>query len=211
MHDNPEGKDKTGPAPSRAGVQSPVGERTIVLVGLMGAGKTTVGRRLAARLGLPFVDADHEIEKAAGLSIPDIFEIHGEQEFREGEKRVIARLLEGPPQVLATGGGAFMDDTTRSNIHAKGVSVWLRADIDLLLNRVSRRNNRPLLQVDDPRAVLAKLAAEREPTYSQADIIVDSADVPHEAVVDEIVKKLSDYAAGAGNTQDADIRSAQNR
>jgi shikimate kinase len=167
-------------------------DRPIVLVGLMGAGKTSVGRRLARRLGLEFVDADTEIERAAGLTIPDIFEAYGESAFRDCEKRVIARLLDGPPRVIATGGGAFVDDDNRALIKEKGVSVWLRAAIPLLVERVSRRNNRPLLQNTDPAAVLQKLAAERDPYYAEADITVESGDGPHETVVAAILNALRD-------------------
>ena len=149
---------------------APMSERSIVLVGLMGAGKTTVGRRLAQKLGLNFVDADAEIERAAGETIPEIFERHGEAAFRDGERRVIARLLEDGPQVLATGGGAFMDETTRANIAARGISVWLRADFDVLMRRVARRGNRPLLKQGDPRRTMERLIGERYPVYERADI-----------------------------------------
>lgn len=169
-------------------------DRTIVLVGMMGAGKTTIGRRLAARLNLPFVDADTEIELAAGCSIEDFFAAHGEAAFRDGEHRVIMRLLEGPVHVLATGGGAFMDPRTRAQIARKGLSIWLRADLDLLLQRVSKRTNRPLLKTADPRATLERLLAERSPIYAQSDIVVDSADIPHDAVVNAIVTALSERA-----------------
>jgi len=164
--------------------------KSIVLVGLMGAGKSYVGRRLAERLGLPFVDADEEIEAAAGCRIEDIFEIHGEPAFRDGERRVIARLLDEPIQVLATGGGAFMEESTRARIRERGISVWLRADIDTLLHRVARRNDRPLLKGDDPRAVLERLMAERHPVYAEADIIVDSIEGPPRVIVDTIVREL---------------------
>ncbi|MDO8288050.1 MAG: shikimate kinase [Parvibaculum sp.] len=167
--------------------------RSIVLVGLMGAGKTTVGRRLAQRLGLGFVDADVEIERAAGETIPEIFERHGEAAFREGERRVIARLLEGPPQVLATGGGAFMDETTRHNIAARGISIWLKADLDVLMRRVSRRGNRPLLKQGDPRATMERLITERYPVYARADITVESIEGPHETVVDDVIAGLDAY------------------
>ena len=163
---------------------------SVVLIGLMGAGKSSVGWRLAARLDVPFLDADSEIEKAAGCSIEDIFEIHGEAAFRDGERRVIARLLDGPPRVLGTGGGAFMDPGTRSRIRDKAVSVWLRADLELLLERTARRSNRPLLKKGEPREVLERLMAERYPIYAQADIIVDSGHGPHEDVVGEIVRRL---------------------
>ena len=148
-------------------------DRSIVLFGLMGAGKTSVGRRLAAELALPFVDADEEIEAAAGCSIADFFQLHGEAEFRAGERRVIKRLLAGPVCVLATGGGAFMDAATRAAIRKRGISLWLRADLDVLVKRVRRRNNRPLLQGGDQRQILQDLMATRYPIYEQADIIVD--------------------------------------
>ncbi len=168
-------------------------DRSIVLVGLMGAGKSAIGRRLAARLGLKFVDADTEIEKAAGCSIADIFEIHGEPAFREGERRVVARLLKEPPHVLATGGGAFMDAETRERIRERGISVWLRADLELLLSRVSRRDDRPLLKDGDKRTILSELIAQRHPVYAKADIVVDSEDVPHDRMVDKIIAAVSDF------------------
>jgi len=168
-------------------------ERSIVLIGLMGAGKTTVGRRMANRLGLPFVDADHEIEAAAGETIPEIFARRGEAAFREGERRVIARLLEDGPQVLATGGGAFMDPTTRANIAARGISIWLRADLDVLMRRVSRRSNRPLLQQGDPRTTMEKLINERYPVYAEADITIESLEGPHELVVEDAIARLDTY------------------
>jgi len=172
-------------------------QRSVVLVGLMGAGKTTVGRRLAQKLGLSFVDADAEIERAAGETIPEIFERHGEAAFREGERRVIARLLEGSPQVLATGGGAFMDETTRNNIAARGTSVWLKADLDVLMRRVSRRGNRPLLKQGDPRATMERLMTTRYPVYAGADIIVESVEGPHEIVVDDVIAHLDAYRKAA--------------
>ena len=174
----------------------PKPDRTIVLIGMMGAGKTCIGRKMAERLGLPFVDADQEIAEAAGCAIPDIFALHGEAAFREGEHRVITRLLDKPVHVLATGGGAFMNEQTREKIREKGISIWLRADIDLLLRRVSRRNNRPLLRQGDPREVLEKLMAEREPIYAQADIIVDSVDGPRDTMVNKVMEALADYLAG---------------
>src|SRR5919112_4935718 len=149
-----------------------LGARSIVLVGLMGAGKSTVGRRLAQKLGLPFRDADHEIEAAAGMSIPDIFAIYGETYFRDGERRVIARLLQEGPMVLATGGGAFMSEETRARIRERGVSVWLRADLDVLMRRVRKRANRPLLQNADPEGTMRKLIEARHPVYAQADLMV---------------------------------------
>ncbi len=165
-------------------------EQSLVLVGLMGAGKTTVGRRLAAALDLPFADADQEIEAAAGATITEIFERHGEAAFRDGERRVIARLLDGPVCVLSTGGGAFMDLETRKKIKQNAVSIWLRADLDLLMERVLRRPTRPLLQQDDPRKVMQRLMDERYPVYAEADIIVDSGNGPHEAVVAKITDAL---------------------
>jgi shikimate kinase len=179
-----------GGAAPQASLGSALGQRSVVLVGMMGAGKSSVGRRLAARLGIPFVDADTEIEKAAGMSIPEIFNKHGEAYFRAGESRVIARLLEGGPQVLATGGGAFMNPDTRAMIHAKGVSVWLRATLDVLTRRIKRRGDRPLLKTADPVETLRRLIDERYPTYAEADLTVESRDVPHDTIVDEIVEGL---------------------
>ncbi|MBM3567128.1 MAG: shikimate kinase [Alphaproteobacteria bacterium] len=170
---------------------TPAADRSLVLVGLMGAGKTSIGKRLAARLELPFVDADAEIEKAAGMTVSEIFAQHGEPYFRDGERRVIARLLEGPRQVLATGGGAFVDPENRARIKAAGWSIWLRATIDTLLKRVKRRGTRPLLSQGDPRAVLERLMAERHPFYAEADIVIDSGDGPHETVVESIVQELN--------------------
>ena len=169
---------------------------TIVMVGLMGAGKTSIGRRLAARLGLPFVDADDEIEAAAGSSIEDIFERLGEASFRDGERRVIARLLDGPPIVLATGGGAFMDGETRELIATKGISVWLRADIDTLVRRTSRRNDRPLLKNGNHREILTHLMDQRYPVYQLADIVVDSFDAPAEETLQHVLEALEARRAG---------------
>jgi len=182
-------------------------EKTIVLIGMMGAGKTCIGRKLAERLGLPFVDADQEIAAAAGCSIPDIFALHGEAAFRDGEARVIARLLDDPVQVLATGGGAFMNEKTRAKIRERAISIWLRADIELLMRRVGRRNSRPLLQKGDPRAVLEKLMAEREPVYATADIIVDSMDGPRDAMVNKVIEALDEYL-GRSEREAAQLRSA---
>ncbi len=167
--------------------------RTIVLVGLMGAGKTSIGRRLASKMGLTFIDADTEIEKAAGKSIPDIFAEHGEAHFRDGERRVIARLLEKGGQVLATGGGAFMNVETRSAIKAHALSVWLKADLEVLLKRVAKRGGRPLLQDQDPAEVLQNLINIRYPVYAEADITVESLDVQHAQMVHEVLKALADY------------------
>lgn len=174
--------------PAENGPESAVvralGNRSIVLVGMMGAGKSSIGRRLAARLGIPFIDADAEIESAAGMTIPEIFDKHGEPYFRAGEARVIARLLDNGPQVLATGGGSLMDAQTRALIGEKGVSIWLKADIDVLLKRTKRRNDRPLAEK------IRDLLPIREPLYAQADIVVQSRDEPHENIVDEIMTQL---------------------
>ena len=161
-----------------------LGGRSIVLVGMMGAGKSSIGRRLASRLGIPFIDADTEIESAAGMTIPEIFEKHGEPYFRAGEARVIARLLDNGPQVLATGGGSVMDPQTRALIGQKGISIWLKADIDVLLKRTKRRNDRPLVEK------IKDLLPAREPIYAQADIIIQSRDEPHDAIIDEIMGEL---------------------
>lgn len=171
--------------------------KTVALVGLMGAGKSSVGRRLAQRLALPFVDADLEIEAAAGASIEEIFERHGEAAFRDGERRVIARLLAGPPQVLAAGGGAFMDDETRRLMREQAITLWLRAGIEVLLARVARRNNRPLLKNRNPREVLERLMAERHPFYAEADIIIDSLDGPPEATLEATLQALARHVEGA--------------
>jgi shikimate kinase len=180
--------------PSASGLEKRVrtrlGRRAIVLVGLMGAGKSTVGRRLATRLGLHFRDADHEIEAAAGMSIPDIFAIYGEPAFRAGERRVIERLLGEAPMVLATGGGAFMDPDTRAAVGRLGVSVWLRAEIAVLMRRVRKRSNRPLLQDPDPEGVMRRLMAARDPVYATADVAVDSQDGSHDRVVEAVLAGL---------------------
>ena len=175
---------------------APALPRTVVLVGLMGAGKSSIGRRLAQRLGVPFVDADAEIEAAAGTSISDIFARHGERAFRDGERRVIARLLDGPPHVLATGGGAFMDEETRAQIRAGATSVWLRASLETLARRLEKSHQqRPLLAKGDLRTNLAGLMDERYPTYAGADLVVDTGDGPHEPVVEAIVERLGTYFA----------------
>jgi shikimate kinase len=182
------------PTPPPGPVLGALDGRSVVLVGMMGVGKSSVGRRLAARLSIPFVDADTEIEAAAKMTIPEIFARHGEPYFRSGEARVIARLLESGPQVLATGGGAFMNADTRALIGQKGVSVWLHADLDVLLRRTSkRRSDRPLLQTDDPSETLRALLAEREPIYALADLTVQSRDVPHEAIVADVMTALAAY------------------
>ena len=167
--------------------------KTAVLVGLMGAGKTANGKRLAQRLALDFVDADKEIETAADCSIAEIFARHGEQSFRDGERRVILRLLDNPVHVLSTGGGAFMDPETRTRIRDRGISIWLRADLDLMLKRVSRRSDRPLLQVADPKAKLQELMAQRYPVYALADITVDSVDAPPEVTVERVYDALAAF------------------
>jgi shikimate kinase len=172
-------------------VVAALGRRSIVLVGMMGAGKSSVGRRVALRLGIPFVDADTEIEKAAGMAITDIFAIRGEAEFRAGEARVILRLLEGGPQVLATGGGAFVNPDTRAAVAAKGISIWLKAEPDVLMKRIRRRQDRPLLHTADPAATLRKLLDEREPVYALADLTVQSREVTHDRIVDEIVGAIA--------------------
>jgi len=188
-------------SPSEATLVAALGSRSIVLIGMMGAGKSSIGRRLAARLGIPFVDADAEIEAAAGMTIEDIFANYGEASFRSGETRVIARLLDAGPQVLATGGGAFMNPETRGIIGRHAVSVWLRADFDVLFRRVKRRNDRPLLKTADPAETLRQLMAERDPIYAQADASVHSREVPHETIVEEILAALADRL-GAGNGPD---------
>jgi shikimate kinase len=177
--------------PAENGLESAIaqalGRRSIVLVGMMGAGKSSIGRRLAGRLGIPFVDADGEIESAAGMTIAEIFAKHGEPYFRAGETRVIARLLESGPQVLATGGGAIMDQRTRDLIRIKGISIWLKADLDVLLKRTKRRNDRPLAEK------IKDLLPVREPVYAQSDIVVQSRDEPHEAIIDEIIAALPEH------------------
>jgi len=183
-------------ASQEAEITAALGTRSIVLVGMMGAGKSTIGRRLSARLRLPFLDADTEIETAAGMSIPDIFETHGEPHFRDGEARVIARLIEGGPAVLATGGGAFMREETRSRIRNKAVSIWLKADADIIMRRVKRRLDRPLLRTTDPAITVARLIEEREPVYRHADLTIWSRDVPHEKIVDECIEALHALLCG---------------
>ncbi len=174
-----------------ARIREALGPRSIVLIGLMGAGKTAVGRRLANRLDLPFIDADTEIELAADASISEIFAEHGESYFRQGERKVIARLLEGGPQVLATGGGAYMNPETRANIKARGLSVWLKAELKVLLKRVGRRDNRPLLAAGNPEKVMKKLIEERYPIYAEADVTVESRDVPHDVIVGTVIDALA--------------------
>ena len=190
-------------AASNAALVAALARRSIVLIGMMGAGKSSIGRRLAARLDIPFVDADAEIEEAAGMSIPDIFATHGEPYFRAGETRVIARLLEGGPQVLATGGGAFMNAETRAAITEKGISVWLKAEFEVLMRRIKRRQDRPLLKTDDPAATVRELIATRYPVYGKADVTIQSREVPHDKIVDEILDALAGRLGLAGAEQAA--------
>ena len=176
--------------PQEAEIAAALGRRSIVLVGMMGAGKSTIGRRLATRLRLPFLDADIEIEAAASMTIPEIFAAHGEPYFRDGEARVIARLLDNGPAVIATGGGAFMREETRNLIRAKAISIWLKADADVIMKRIKRRADRPLLQTEDPAATVSRLLEAREPVYQTADLTIWSRDVPHDRIVDECVDAL---------------------
>lgn len=194
---SPPPAEATAPPPEP--VPLPRLARSLVLVGLMGAGKTSVGKRLAALLGVPFADSDHEIVEAAGMTIPEIFETLGEPAFRDGERRVIARLLGEQPRVLATGGGAFVEPRTRAEIKAHATSVWLRADVDVLWDRVRDRPGRPLLQTANPRATLADLAARRAPSYAEADVTVDSRrGVSHEAMARAIVAAVREHDRAAG-------------
>jgi shikimate kinase len=187
--------------PNAAALVATLGRRSIVLVGMMGAGKSSIGRRVATRLAVPFVDADAEIELAADMTIAEIFAVHGEPYFRAGEARVIARLLERGPQVLATGGGAFMNPQTRAALKEKAVSVWLKADLDVLTRRLKRRSDRPLLKTEDPVATLSNLLQMRDPIYATADVTVLSRDVTHDVIVDEIIAAVGtklDAAAQSG-------------
>lgn len=184
------GEPEGGAAPAAAPSGGRRLERTIALVGMMGVGKSTVGRKLAEALAAHFVDSDEEIEKAAGLTIKEIFDLHGEPEFRRGERRVIERLLNGPPIVLATGGGAYMDAATRALLKEKATTVWLRADLDLIWKRVNRRDTRPLLKRENPRQVLADLLAARAPLYAEADLTVESGEGPASDAVKTICEAL---------------------
>jgi shikimate kinase len=191
MSDSEQAEDKHEPAALRSSTGD--ADRSIVMVGLMGAGKSSIGRRLATRLNLPFVDADTEIEAAAGCTIAEFFERHGEAAFRDGERRVIARLLEDEPKVLATGGGAFMDAETRAAIAHAGISVWLRADLDTLVRRTARRTDRPLLNNDDPANTLESLMETRHPVYARADIVVESNDGPPDETVERVADALAAF------------------
>lgn len=180
-------------AKDEQGARSPVLlKRHVALVGLMGAGKSAIGRRVATAIGVRFLDADREIEKAAGMTISDIFETHGEAEFRSGERKVIARLLDESPLVLATGGGAYMDRSTRKLLSRKATTIWMRADLDVLVKRCSRRSNRPILKSGDPREILAGLIETRYPVYAKADIEIVSREEPHEVAVSEIISRLTE-------------------
>src|SRR5215211_3416199 len=200
----PETASPAPATPQDAEIAAALGARSVVLVGMMGAGKSTIGRRLSARLRLPFLDADAEIEAAAGMSVSDIFETHGEPHFRDGEARVIARLLDSGPAVIATGGGAFMREETRNRIRDKAVSIWLKADAEVIMRRVRRRADRPLLHTPDPEGTVDRLLGEREPVYQNADITIWSRDVPHEKIVDECIEALHAKLCGgaAATTRD---------
>lgn len=185
------GEQGAGPTAREAAIRERLGARSIVLIGMPGCGKSALGRRLAPRLELPFVDVDEEIERAAGKSIKDIFADHGEAYFRDGERRVIARLLASGPQVMATGGGALLNEETRANIRRSGISVWVKADVALLVRRVTKRNSRPLFEGRDAETVVRDLMEARYPVYAAvADLVVESRDVPHEVIVGEIVEAL---------------------
>lgn len=196
---------ETGPQQENAKpLRERLGSRCVVLVGMPGSGKSSIGRRLAPKLGMDFVDADAEIVKAAnGMTIPEIFARHGEAEFRSLETRVIGRLLEEKPAVIATGGGAFMNAATRAAARKRGVSVWLKADIPVLMRRVKRKNDRPLLRGENPEGVLKKLLSEREQTYAEADIVITSREGPHETVVQEIIDNLDAWLTAHSGEQQA--------
>src|ERR1700688_2413642 len=196
-------------ASQEAEISAALGTRSIVLVGMMGAGKSTIGRRLSARLRLPFLDAESETEPAAGMSIPDIFETQGEPHFRDGEPRVIARLLDGGPAVLATGGGAFMREETRGRIRDKAVSIWLKADADIIMRRGKRRADRPLLQTADPAATVGRLIEQREAVYRHAELTIWSRDVPHEKIVDECVDALHAMLCAGGTKHASNLSASQ--
>jgi len=190
-------------ASDRKHAQGDAHRRSIVLVGLMGAGKSSVGRRVASRLGLPFFDADAEIEAAAGCSISDLFARYGEPAFRTGERRVMCRLLDGPRAVIATGGGAFIDPETRALIAERGTSIWLRADLEVLYKRVIGRDHRPLLKAGDPRAILTDLMEKRHPIYAEADLVVESLDQPTDLTVHAVLQALAAHSPGDRVIQEA--------
>ncbi|MBO0346625.1 shikimate kinase [Roseibium limicola] len=192
----------------RAQLVDLLGQRSIVLIGIMGSGKSTVGRRLAHRMGLKFVDADNAIQEAANMTIPEIFASHGEAYFRSGEERVIARLLQEGPQVLATGGGAYMSGSTREAIAEAGISIWLNADFETVMARVRKRTSRPLLQTPDPEGTMRQLMADRYPIYAKADVEIHSRDVPHETVAEDIMIGLSQYllsTSASNGTRDLEV------
>ena len=186
-----------------AEILTQLGRRSVVFVGLMGAGKTAIGRKVAATLGLPFLDSDQEIEAVSRMTIPELFERYGEPEFRALEQRVIARVLEQGPQVLSTGGGAFMNDQTRAMIGERAISVWLKADIDVLMDRVAKKQNRPLLKSANPRAVMEGLIAARYPVYAVADVTVPTRDEKKEIISAEVIKHLFDHFVASGATTEA--------
>lgn len=179
-----------------------LGGRSIVFVGLMGAGKTAIGRKVAQMLGMPFIDSDHEIESVSRMTVPDLFELYGEPEFRSLERRVIARLVEEGGRVVSTGGGAFMNEETRSAIAANAVSVWLKAELDVLMERVAKNKHRPLLRDPDPRAVMERLMKERHPVYAQADVTVFTRDEPKDVIAAETISALARHLEGTGAAKD---------
>jgi shikimate kinase len=185
------GKDEQADAGRERRIREALGSRSIVLIGMPGCGKSAIGRRLAPRLELSFVDVDEEIERAAGKTIKEIFADHGEPYFRDGERRVIARLLAAGPQVLATGGGALLAEETRANIRRQGISIWVKADVPILVRRIVKRSNRPLFEGRDPERVVKELMEARSPIYATADIVVESREVPHDVIVGEIIEALA--------------------
>jgi len=193
---NPSDPSNSSPDETAQRIRASLGARSLVMIGLMGAGKSAIGRRLGKRLGLPFVDADKEIEAAAGMTINEIFAEHGEDYFRDGERRVIARLLDDGPVVLATGGGAYMNEATRAEIADKALSIWLKADLDILMERVSRRDTRPLLKQGNPREIMRNLMDTRYPVYAGADMTIESRNVPHDIIVEEIVEAVAAHVRG---------------
>ncbi|MER9404644.1 shikimate kinase [Mesorhizobium caraganae] len=194
------------PGESHAALLDRLGNRSIVFVGLMGAGKTAIGRKVAAMLTLPFIDSDQEIESVSRMTVPELFERYGETEFRALEQRVILRLLENGPQVLSTGGGAFMNAQTRDAIASHGVSVWLKAELDLLMERVSKKQNRPLLKNPDPRAVLERLMGERYPVYATSDVTVATRDDRKEVIATEVVDALCGHFGIPATTALGEVR-----